>query len=503
MDTTPDAGYPRLDRDLRVDVAVVGGGITGITAAALLRRSGASVAVVEAGTVSGGVTGFTTAKVTSLHGLIYAELRRKFGADGARAYAEANEAAIARIDEFITELGIDCGWRRRAAYTYVESSEERRQVEDEVEAARDIGLPVELVEETPLPYPVAAAVRLADQAEFHPRAYLLALAETIPGDGSHVFEHTRALGVSARGMPAVRTAGGTIQADHVIVATHMPFLDRGGYFARLSPERSYAIGVRVKGAPPNGMFISADGPTRSIRSHPLTGGELVIVGGEGHKTGEEPDTTSRYRRLEAFARERLDLASIDYRWSTQDLMPADGLPMIGRLTPVSKRIFAATGYRKWGMTNGTAAAEILAAEIQGLDSRFGALFSPNRFTPLRSARGVVSENAKVAAHFVGDRLRSDYDSLAELAPGDGGIVDTDAGAVAAHRDDAGAIHAVSPTCTHLGCRVKWNTAERSWDCPCHGSRFAADGAVLQGPAVRPLAPVALPEAEAAAGTPAG
>lgn len=488
VDSTPETSYSALRRDTTVDVAVLGGGIAGLTAAALLKREGLKVAVIEAGRVGAGVTAYTTAKVTSLHGLQYDSVESSFGEDGARAYAEANEAGLARIAEFVEELGIDCDFRRKPAFTYAEDEQGREQVEREVAAAKKAGLAAEFTRETDLPWEVTGAIRVADQAEFHPRKYLLPLAETIPGGGSHVYERTRATAVSDGSPARVETTGGTVTADHVVVATHFPFLDRGGFFARMHPERSYALGVYVNGDAPQGMYLSTESPSHTVRSTPAPGGELVIVGGESHKVGQA-DTTERYRRLEHWAHARFDVREIAYRWSTQDNMPVDGVPFIGKLAPGSKSLWVATGFKKWGLTNGTAAAMILADLIAGRENPWASLFDATRVKPLASASEFVKENVNVGKRFVGDHLsRPDVRSVDELGPGEAAIVRDGVRKLAAYRDEAGEVHAVSAVCTHLGCQVKWNDAERSWDCPCHGSRFHYDGNVLQGPAVKDLEP---------------
>ena len=487
MDTADGRGFPQLDRPLSVDVAVLGGGIVGISTALLLKRAGMTVAVVEADRVGAGVTGHTTAKLSSLHGLTYDRLASSFGDDGARAYGEANQAGIEQIAQWVESEAIDCDFRRKPNYTYVTSRERLEDVEREVAAAQRAGLPASYTEETDLPYPVAGAIRFEAQAEFHPRRFLLALAELIPGDGSHVFERTRAHAVSEGRPSRVQTTGAPLTAGHVVVATHFPFLDRGLYFARIHPERSYALGVRVRGATPQGMYISADQPTRSVRSHPFPDGEVLIVGGEGHKTGQGGDTAERYRALERFAREHWDVESIDYQWASQDNESVDHVPYIGKFAPHSSRLYTATGFRKWGLAQGVAAAMILEDLILGRDNPWASLYDPGRLKPLASAKDLVKENVNVAGRFVGDRVtkRGGRDA-AGLAPGEGAIANLDGDRVAAFRDEDGALHAVSPTCTHLGCQLTWNSGDRSWDCPCHGSRFSPDGEILHGPAVSPL-----------------
>jgi Rieske Fe-S protein len=270
----------------------------------------------------------------------------------------------------------------------------------------------------------------------------------------------------------------------VVVATHFPFLDRGLFFARMHPERSYVVAARVAGALPQGMYLSSDRPSHSLRAHPDGDAELLLVGGESHKTGKG-HASERYSALEDWARERFAVESVEYRWATQDNMPADGMPFVGRLTPRSKRVLVATGFRKWGLANGTAAARMIADSILGRRNAWAHAFDPQRANVAAAAPSLLKENADVAFHFFADRLakRSAADGL---APGEGRVTGAGLGQRALYKDEDGRVHSLSARCTHLGCIVSWNDAERTWDCPCHGSRFAADGAVIQGPAVHPL-----------------
>ncbi|HET6551893.1 MAG TPA: FAD-binding oxidoreductase, partial [Solirubrobacter sp.] len=379
--------FDRLDEDLTADVAVIGGGIVGVTTALLLHEAGARVVLVEAGRIGHGVTGHTTAKVSSQHGLIYERLRSAHGAEAARLYGAANEEALAWIAARVSEDGIACGFRRRPSYAYVTSGRTRSSVEAEAAAAAAAGLPASLVEDTPLPYEVAGAVRFGDQAEFDPYRYLVALVQQLPAGA--VFEHTRAVQAG----DIVRTPGGRITAEHVVLATHYPFTDRSLTFARAHPQRSYAIVCRIAGEPPDGMFISADGPTRSVRAVRVGRSERLLVGGEGHRTGTGGDTEQRYQRLEAFAREHWDVRSVDYRWSAQDPITVDGLPYIGRLTPFEPRMLMATGFAKWGITNGTAAALLISDLVLGRENPYARLFDPNRLSLRSSAVKFVRENA--------------------------------------------------------------------------------------------------------------
>jgi glycine/D-amino acid oxidase-like deaminating enzyme/nitrite reductase/ring-hydroxylating ferredoxin subunit len=486
--------FPPLDGSLAVDVAVVGGGIAGLSIAQLLVEEGLDVAVIDAGRVGRGVTAGTTAKISSLHGLTYAKLESSFGEEGARIYGEANEAGLRHLAATADALGIECDLRRKPNYTYADSPDDLGEIEDEVEAARRAGLPASYVDDVPLPFDVAGAIRFDDQAEFHPLKYLAGLVHWLSERGCRIFEHTVATGVSDGAPATVETTRGTVRAEHVVVATHFPFLDRGLFFARVHPERSYAVAGSVAGPVPEGMFLSAGQPTRSIRFHPGAGGELVLVGGEGHKVGQGGPTAERYAALEEFAREHFGVESVEYRWSTQDNMPLDDVPYVGALSHLSRRLYVATGFKKWGLAHAGAAAMILRDQLLDRHNPWASLYDATRLGPLSSLAPFVKENLNVAFHFFADRItRRSLASASDLEPGEGRVLARRERQVAVSRDTDGSLRAVSARCTHLGCIVDWNDAERSWDCPCHGSRFAPDGAVLQGPATQPLEPEPPPE----------
>ncbi|WP_222918510.1 FAD-dependent oxidoreductase [Natrinema sp. SYSU A 869] len=494
--TTPTTDYDPFEGGLDVDVAVIGGGITGLSAAINLQEAGRTVAVLELDRIVESTTGHTTAKLTSQHGLLYDTLVSQFGAGKARQYAEANEAAIDEVERRVEDGSIDCDFQRTEAYTYAASADDISQVRDEVDAAQRLGLPASYVEETPLPYDVDGAVRFDEQAAFHPRKYLLSIAEQIHGDDSYVFEETRALDIEPGSPCRVETERGDVVADDVVVATHFPVFDRAGYFARMHPHRAYLLAVRIDGTPPEGMYYNTASPPATIRRYPVTEGstddedeELLIVGGQSHKPSVDGVPTSeRYRRCEAFAREHFDVESIEYRWSTMDYSPVDHVPFIGRIDPLAENVYVGTGFKGWGMTNGTAAGMILADLIVEGSNPWADVFDPQRLTPGASAKSFLEENAKVGGSFVGDRIKSllaslGSDETADLPRGDARVVRRASQPVGLYRDEDGTTHAVSATCPHMGCLVRWNDAEETWDCPCHGSRFTHDGEVLSGPAV--------------------
>jgi glycine/D-amino acid oxidase-like deaminating enzyme/nitrite reductase/ring-hydroxylating ferredoxin subunit len=486
MATTDVGDYAPLGGDGTADVVVVGAGITGLTTARLLVEEGASVTIVDAGPICAGATGYTTAKVTSLHGLTYTQMAQRFGTDRARLYGQANEAAIAEIARLIDLGGIDCRFERRAHVVYTTDASIADSVAAEAQLAASLGLPASHVTETELPFDIAGGVRFDHQAQFHPRAYCLGLANAVMGAGGSVYAHTRARHIE-RGL--VATDRGELRAETVVVATHLPIKEMGAYFARTEAHRSYALAVTIDGERPSEMYISADSPTRSLR----TAGEHLIVGGEAHKVGEAHDTTEHYRNLETWVRKHFSVASIDHRWSAQDWSAADGVPYIGRMAGHDDGVFVATAFRKWGMTHGTVGAMIIRDLIAGRDNPWLEVYDATRIAPKQSLKGLISENVSALKHFVGDRLHTgDSGTIEKLPAGDGTVARVNGKDIAAYRDDNGDLHSVSAVCTHLGCLVNFNPAERSWDCPCHGSRFTVDGEVLEGPAVDDLAHEPLP-----------
>ena len=492
VESSEATSYSPLEADgASADVVVLGGGIAGLTTAYALAREGRDVLLVEADRIVAGVTGYTTAKVTVAHNLVYADLADRFDDATAAAYAASQSAALRWVRETVQAEGIDCDLEERAALVYTEVAEEREQVEAEVEAARRAGLDAELVTETELPYDVIAGLRLGGQAQFHPRKYLLALAERFVALGGRIVEQTRALDV-AEGEPCVVTTDrGEVRANEVVVATHYPFLDRGLLFSRLAPYRDVVVAMPLPAdRAPEVMAISTgseEGGTHSVRTAPYRDGQrLLIVTGGQYKTGTTSAVEERYGQLVEWVGERFGTTEVVHRWSTQDTSSVDRLPYIGRLPLSGEHVWVATGFSAWGMTGGTMAGLLLTELLQGRQSPWASLYDPSRTDVRASASKLVKENVEVAKELGKGVLTADLASPDSLEPGQSGVFLGRHGRTAAYRDDDGVLHAVSARCTHLGCSVRFNDAERSWDCPCHGSRFALDGAVLQGPAVEPL-----------------
>ncbi len=495
IDTATADEYPSLSGETTVDVAVIGAGIVGVTTAFLLKQAGLTVALIEADRVARGVTGRTTAKITSLHRLIYADLISEYGEERARLYGEANQAAIDEIERLVREHRIDCDFVRLPFSTFAEADEDRDRIDQEVDAAQRLGLPAVFEGAVPLPVASMGAVRFDHQAQFHPVRYLDALARTIPGSGSSVYERSRVMSVD-EGVPCrVSTSAGTVRSADVVIATHYPVADlQGLFFARVFPDRHYVLGARLRDPFPPGMYAGAGGNGYAYRAVRTPDGELLILTvGAHHKTGQGGDGFAYYRDGIEHALGHLHAQSIDYRWSTQDTRTRDRVPYIGNYASGSKHLYIATGLQSWGMTTGMAAARILTDLIQERENPWSTVFDPGRRKPFATFPELLKENLNVGKAFIGGRLSVSREDLAEVQRGSGRVIRTGGASVGVYRDDAGQVHAVDPVCSHLGCLVSWNNAERSWDCPCHGSRFSPTGDVLHSPAVENLKRVELGE----------
>jgi glycine/D-amino acid oxidase-like deaminating enzyme/nitrite reductase/ring-hydroxylating ferredoxin subunit len=475
--------------DVSPDVLVLGAGITGITTALLLQRAGRRVAVVEAARLGSSVTTHSTVKVTVGHGTLYSKIEKKRGLDAAETYAAANLAGFDQLLDLVRTLGVDCMLEQGDPHViYAEEPEKVEEIEKEAETASRIGLPVRLTREAPLPFEVAAALSFQSQAHFHPGRYLAGLAEAFVREGGAVIEGVRARAVDEDGDGChIETTAGRLSAPHVIVATQYPLVNRGGQFAWMRATRSYGIAGVLPDGVQAGMTINAGSPTHSTRTARLSGENLLIVVGEGHEVGHVSETAERWVRLQEWARERFDVTDFRYRWSAQEISALDHVPFVGFLSPANDRVLCATAFAGWGMTNGTAAAILMRDLIVGRDNSWAKTFDARRAEKTLPGKDFVRHNVHIGGRWLKDRVeRGPQGSPLELERGEAAILETDGEQIAAYRDDQGELHTVSAVCTHMKCTVQWNAGERSWDCPCHGSRFDYDGNVLQAPASTPL-----------------
>ncbi|MFI7670559.1 FAD-dependent oxidoreductase [Nocardia sp. NPDC049526] len=491
-----DAEVParlRLTPGLRFDTVVIGAGLTGLVTALLLAESGVDVAVLESKRVGAGTTGASTAKVSLLQGIRAQRIRARHGDRAVADYVEANREGQQWLLRYCAEHSVPV--QRVPALTYAQSKAEMSAVRREYEATRAAGLATTLVEELDVPFPAHGAVRLDDQAQLDPMALLASLAADIESRGAPIFESTRAKGVHSgeHDQLVIETEHGDLVARTIILATGTPILDRGGFFARLTAERSYLSAFRVAEPIPHEMFISAGEPTRSLRYTPGPDGEeLLLVGGNGHVVGRTNAAGRRVEELIAWTRRCFPTAEPLQNWSAQDYHSVDELPYVGPLLPGQNHILLATGYAKWGLTNGIAAALALAGRINGKPPQWADTFASWRPSELKSIPAAAFTNSSVAQQLFSGWLHMLGTGLS-AAPAEGtGRVERHGLRPTAVCTVDGATTEVSAVCPHLGGIVRWNDAEQSWDCPLHGSRFAADGTLLEGPATDSLTPISGP-----------
>jgi glycine/D-amino acid oxidase-like deaminating enzyme/nitrite reductase/ring-hydroxylating ferredoxin subunit len=495
IDTAPIQKFPKLQKSIAVDIVVVGAGVTGITAAYLLKKAGSTVALIERERVASIDTGHTTAHLTYVTDVDLQQLVRNFGKDHAQAAWDAGAAAIDEIERIVEAEGIECEFTRVPAYVHARaggsSKKEASSLKKEADLAAKLGFDAAYL--SSVPYFNLPAVRFANQAKFHPRKYLRSLVAKIPGSGSHVFEKSAVneFDVKKRG---VRVNRNWISFDRVMMATNDPLVGLASmttatlFQTKLSLYTSYALGARVpSNTIPEALFWDTRDPYDYLRIDRHREFDYIVYGGEDHKTGQRKKTQKAYVRLWQRLKKIAPEAQVDHRWSGQIISTPDGLPYIGEN---AERQFIATGYCGNGITFGTIAAIMARDWIAGRKNPWSQLFAVDRKKIKGAAWNYLRENKDYPYYMIKDRLaRAEAASVRELRPGDGMITGRRGKKVAAFRDASGDIHRLSPVCTHLGCLVRWNPSESTWDCPCHGSRFKPTGEVIAGPAEEPLPPI--------------
>ena len=497
MRTAEVSPQPELTEDVRADVCIVGAGIAGITTAYMLTREGKSVVVIDDGPVSGGETARTTAHLANALDDHYYELERLHGEQGARLAAASHTAAIDRIEMIVREENISCDFARLDGYLFVPDGESIEELDRELKAAHRAGLKdVERVESAPLEsFDTGPALRFPRQGQFHILKYINGLAAAVKRNGGRIFTQTHAEKIEGGADAHVKTRGGAIiSASAVVVATNTPVNDLVAIHTKQAAYRTYVIGARIpRNSVPTILLWDTLDPYHYVRLQKVEGDgasggyDVLIVGGEDHKTGQAEDFDERYNRLEAWTRERFPMVeSIEYRWSGQVMEPIDSLAFIGRNPLDADNVFIATGDSGHGMTHGTIAGMLITDLIMGRENEWETLYNPSRKS-LRSAVEFAKENLNVAAQYTDLVTGGEVSNVEEIAAGSGAVLRRGLTKVAVYRDEGGALHERSAVCTHLGCIVDWNAAEKSWDCPCHGSRFdKRDGHVLNGPAISAL-----------------
>ena len=465
------------------DCLVVGGGITGLSTALLLQKAGKNVMLAEANSIGFGTTGGTSAHINNFADTTYKEVESAFGKEGASLFARAIAEGQDLIRENINDYKIECDYDSKTAIVYAEDDDQVEQLTSLFAGLAMVGIHARFTDIIPVSIPFKKAISIENQAQFHPLKYLQGLQKAYLTAGGNLAEHTRINKVStSNDIHIAESSQMTIRAKSVIYATHMP-PNINVMNLKLAPYRSYVLGVKLKSDKyPDELVYDLQEPYHYFRTHTIEGEKLLIAGGNDHKTGHE-DPEKQMADLEKYIRKYFNVSSVKYKWSSQYYVPVDGLPYIGQMPLTKNGIYCATGFNGNGMMLGSVAAKILTDLVIKGENIYKELFDPCRVKPIDSFKEFVTENADVAYHLVADRFGiHETDSLKRIEPGTGKLVEIDGKKVAAYRDEKGTIHALSPTCTHMGCIVNWNQEEKSWDCPCHGARFDIDGKVLTGPA---------------------
>ena len=469
------------------DCAIIGAGITGLTTALLLQRSGKRTILLDAHTVGFGTSGGTSAHINTFADTTFNEAEKAFGVEGAQLFADAIKEGFELIKQQVDQFRIDCDYERKPAYLYAETDDEVELLADIYKGALKVGVPVIYEQHVPTPIPYQKALRFDGQAQFHPLKYLEGLKAAYLLAGGTIQENTLVEKVeNADGFFTAMNAGRTTRAKAIVYATHMP-PNLNVFNFECAPYRSYVLAVKLKsGKYPDALIYDCQEPYHYVRAHQIGGEPLLLVGGVDHKTGHE-DSDKAFDELEKYVRKHYHVSSIKYRWSSQYYVPVDGLPYVGKMPLAPEGIYCATGYNGNGMMLGSVAGKILCDLVTGKRSKYKKIFEPSRIKPIDGFSEFVKENADVAYHFVADRFGiHETDSLKRIVPGTGKVVEVDGKKIAAYRDEDGIVHALGPVCTHAGCIVNWNGAERSWDCPCHGARYDINGKVITGPATKNL-----------------
>lgn len=479
--------FPSLNQDIKADVCIVGGGITGLTAAMQLKDSGMKVVLLEAMKIGDGTTGFSSNHLNTQIDYTYQEVTKKHNSDKAKTVAESRADAIAYIEKMVQKHNLDCDFKRVTGYLYAEKEANEKSVEEEYEYCRRVGLKVNLVDEIPLPIHVYKAIEFADQAQFNSQKYLEGLSGNL-GTNCEIYENSRVKKYKHKDKKLI-TENGSVTAHHVILATHLP-LFINIHQTTAAPYRSYVVTAKLAEYPPHGLYWDNMEPYHYTRVYEHHGEKWLVVGGADHKAGHDDDEKDYFAELERYVKDRYPVESFVHRWSSQYYEPVDGLPFIGE-TPGGDTLMA-TGYSGDGLVYGTIAGIILADLAMGKKHHWHDTYNSKRMPPLSSGKTYLEENLDVAKHLIMDRLHSAA-NIDTIDNDSGALVDINSNRYALYKDSSGDLHVCSANCPHLGCLVKWNHMEKSWDCPCHGSRFSATGELIIGPATHDLKKIDLEE----------
>lgn len=474
----------RFSPNTEYDVVIAGAGITGITTALLLQTAGKNCLVTEARNIGFGTTGGTTAHLNTMLDTPYYTIEKNFSEAAARQVYQGTQEAIELIRRHIGAYSISCTFEEKTGYLFSPSKDLDEELKKIVDSAQKTGVEMDYTDHNPVPIPFTSVARFSGQAQFNPVQYVYALAKAFEAAGGVILQDNPVKEVKEEDQLQVHTERGIIKTKNVVYATHTP-PGVNLLHLRLVPWRSYAMAVRISGEYPDAVVYDTLDPYHYFRTQEIDGIKYLVAGGEDHKTGHEENAESSFLKLEAYLRKYFDLEEVTWKWSSQFYEAVDGLPYIGHFPMHPDNIYAATGFGGNGMIYGTLSAIILRDLITTGKSEYEKLFDPNRIKPIAGFKEFVSAAADVVGNLVSKPFNAEkIDGLADLAPGEGKIVKYEGHKLALYKDENGHIHGISSTCNHLGCSISWNSAEKSWDCPCHGSRFNVDGEMITGPATK-------------------
>lgn len=476
-----------LTQNLETEVCIIGAGLFGLTTAYYLTKQGKKVVVIEKDDIGEKVSGNTTGKITSQHGLFYSHLIDDYGIDYAQKYLEVNEKAIQNIKEIIDTEQIECDFEEQSAYVFTTNQDEVIEIEKEVDAVNKLGKKAKLITNVDKPFKMTAGIEFDNQAQFHPRKYMIGLANVILKD-NQIYNYTTATDVQKYGEKfLITTDRGNVLADSVVLATHYPIVNFPGfYFIKMYQSTSYIIAIETNSKIPEGMYITAKEPVYSFRSAKYNGKNIVLIGGSEHKTGEAIADNSHYTELEKKAKELYPDCKVLFRWNTRDCISLDKIPYIGEFSNLYKNMYVGTGFKKWGMTFSNIAGKIVSDKILGKQNEYEDLFTPTRLKPIKNRWEVKNMLKETVDSIALNKFKIDPSSISEIENDNASIMKIDGENIGIYKDKNGKLYAVSPVCTHLGCLLTWNNIDKTWDCPCHGSRFDYTGKNIYEPAIKDL-----------------
>ena len=476
-----------LEKEKETEICVIGGGLFGLTTAYYLTQQGKKVIVLEKGEIGEKVSGNTTGKITSQHGLFYEHLINDYGKEYAKKYLEANEEAIENIKQIIKEEQIECEFCKQNAYAYATQEDEVIEIQKEVEAVKELGKEAEFVTQTELPFKIKGAIKFKEQAQFHARKYMIGLCKAILKQ-NEIYAYTTVTDVVKEGDKYnIYTDRGNVKAKYVVIATHYPIINMPGfYFTKMYQSTSYLIAIETDKKLPQGMYISAKEPIYSFRTATYNGKQILLIGGSEHKTGKAIEDNSNYKELEKKAKELYPDCKILFKWNTRDCISLDKIPYIGEYSNIMKNMYVGTGFKKWGMTLSNIAGKIVSDKIMGKENKYETIFNSTRIKPIKNRWEVKNMVEETVKSIVLNKFKIEPEDLKQIENDNGAIIEINGENVGIYKDTQGKIYAVKPNCTHLGCLLTWNNLDKTWDCPCHGSRFDYRGRNIYEPAIKDL-----------------